>query len=625
MFRRKKICLLTIGLIFLIILISNIQYNSKNSKNNEVYITPKLSASLEGAENILITDILRTINVSGYDLVNYKDELRILNQNNNPITSIFIPIHLNKSNDVIFCKATGESKNTLLTERAHLVLNDYELIAIYFDSPLLPHQQTTISFYHSHINSLVYYTQLTEEYQIEQYINITESIFPILPYKAGGGVVQTQIIFPEASNIVYFEKVIDLGFPITATTLVYDLSQSVYFDHVDPFLANFNKSQQEVLISFQDNRFSKMEFEKIDREINISPWGIIKVKENCILQNLGVIDISTLPLHIPYSSKNVRVYDDIGAIGYGDVVLDDSEIFLNKKSFTINLAQNRVPLKPLSKISFTVEYVLDIYEYTSINWFQESIQINLFTTTFECLSKEQTINVVIQGCNNLEYVSLPPDAIIDTGGSKTLVYNFEFVTPIESKMIQFTFSIDLFELLLRPIIITLIIGLLASIYVILIKIKKEREEKFVTEKVEIPIDELREFCSLQEEKNALVLEIRRGEEDAKRKKIAKKIYSNLLSKNTTKIEQIKQELLPFKKVLMDTSETFENIIKKIDVLDAERESVNDSLTLLDNRYKKGKLPSKAAYQKLFEDFMKRRRRIDRTIDKNIQQLRSYLL
>ncbi len=625
MFRRKKICLLALGLIFLMILIPNIQYNSENNKRSEEYITPKLSASLEGAENILITDILRTINVSGYDLVNFKDELRILNQNNNPITSIFIPIHINKSSDVIFCKATGESKNTLLTERAHLILNDYELIAIYFDSPLLPHQKTTISFYHSHKDSLIYYTLLNEENQIQQYMNITESLFPILPYKAGGGIIQTQIIFPKASDIVYYDKVIDLGLPITPTTLVYDLSQSVYFDHVDPFLANFNKSQQEVLISFQDNRFSKMEFEKINREINISPWGIIKVKENYILQNLGAIDISTFPLHVPYSTINVRVYDNLGDIGGGDVVLDDSETFSNKKSFIINLAQNRVPLKPLSKISFTVEYVLDIYEYTSLNWFQESIQINLFTTTFECLGKEQTINVVIQGCNNLEYVSLPPDAIIDTGASKTLVYNFEFVTSIESKMIQFTFSIDLFELLLRPIIITLIIGLLASIYVIIIKIKKEREEKFVTEKVEIPIEELREFCSLHEEKNALVLEIRRAEEDAKRKKIAKKIYSNLLSKNTTKIEQIKQELLPFKKVLMDTNETFENIIKKLDVLDAERESVNDSLTLLDNRYKKGKLPSKAAYQKLLEDFMKRRRRIDRTIDKNIQQLRSYLL
>ena len=627
MFRRKKICFLTLGLIFLIILISNIQYNSENSKNNEEYITPKLSASLEGAENILITDIVRNINISGYDLVNFEDKFSILNQNNNPITSIFIPIHLNKSNDVIFCKATGESKNTLLTERAHLVLNDYELIAIYFDSPLLPHQQTTISFYHSLRNCLVYYTEWEEvETQLveKQYINITESIFPILPYKVEGGLIQTNFIMPKTSNVVWYDKVEDMGFPIIQTQIVYDLTQSLYFDHIDPFLANFNKSQQDILISFQDNRFSKMEFEKINREINISPWGIIKVKENYLLQNLGVIDISTFPLHVPYSSKNVQVYDDIGNIG-NEVVLDDSETFSNKKSFTINLALNRVPLKPFSKISFTVEYVLDIYEYTSLNWFQESIQIDLFTTTFECLSKEQTINVVIQGCNNLEYVSLPPDAIIDTGGSKTLVYNFEFVTSIESKMIQFTFSIDLFELLLRPIIITLIIGLLASIYVIVIKIKKEREEKFVTEKVEIPIDELREFCSLHEEKNALVLEIRRAEEDAKRKKIAKKIYSNLLSKNTTKIEQIKQELFPFKKILMETSETFENIIKKLDVLDAERESVNDSLTLLDNRYKRGKLPSKAAYQKLLEDFMKRRRRIDRTIDKNIQQLRSYLL
>ncbi|MFW9945542.1 MAG: hypothetical protein ACFFDX_01815 [Candidatus Odinarchaeota archaeon] len=624
MSRRRKNCLLAIGLIFLIILISNIQYNSENSKNNGDNITPKLSASLDGAENILITDLIRTVNISGYDLVNFKDKLTILNQNDNPITSIFFPIHLNKSNDVIFCKATGEGKNTLLTERAHLILNDYELIAIYFDSPLLPHQKTTISFYHTHTNCLVYYTQLNEEYQTVQYINITESIFPILPYKAEGGTIQTSFIMPETSDLIWYEKVIDLGLPIIETTLVYDLTQTVYFDHVAPFLANFNKTQRDVLITFQDNRFTKMECEKTNREINISPWGIIKVKENYILQNLGAIDISTFPLHVPYSSKNVHVYDNIGEIGE-DIVLTDSDKFPNKKSFTIYLSQNRVPLKPLSKISFTVEYELDIYEYISINWFQESIQINLFTTTFEFLGKEQTINVVIQGCNNLEYVSLPPDAIIDSGGAKTLVYNFEFITSIESKMIQFTFSIDLFELLLRPILITLIIGLIASIYVIVIKIKKEREEKFVIEKVEIPVQELREFCSLHEEKNALVLEIRRAEEDAKRKKIAKKVFSNLLSKNTTKIEQIKQELLPFKKILMETSETFESIIKKLDVLDAERESVNDSLTLLDNRYKRGKLPSKAAYQKLLEDFMKRRRRIDKTIDKNIQQLRSYLL
>ena len=122
-----------------------------------------------------------------------------------------------------------------------------------------------------------------------------------------------------------------------------------------------------------------------------------------------------------------------------------------------------------------------------------------------------------------------------------------------------------------------------------------------------------------------MLEIRIAEEDAKRKKLAKKSYNNLVSKNSTKIEQIKNEILPFKKSLIEAGEIFENIVQKLDVLDAERISVDDSINLLENRYKRGKLPSRQAYQKLSDDFFKRRKKIDRTIDKYIQQLRSYLL
>ena len=107
--------------------------------------------------------------------------------------------------------------------------------------------------------------------------------------------------------------------------------------------------------------------------------------------------------------------------------------------------------------------------------------------------------------------------------------------------------------------------------------------------------------------------------------MAKKTYKNLFAKNNAKIDKIKEEILPFKKILIETSDTYNNIIKKLDVLDAERISVNDSLNLLESRYKRGKLPSKAAYQKLSDDFFNRRKKIDRTIDKYIQQLRSYLL
>lgn len=618
MSRSKKNFLFVFGLISLILLFSNVQFKYNYTSQNKNNYILKSSPNLEGAENILITDIQRDVNISGYGLVTINDRLTILNQNNNPINSIFISIPLNNSADLIFCKATGENMNSLLTERSNFILDDYEMIAIYFDSPLLAQQEKTIDFLHTHKNHLSFI--YTGE---QQNITITESIFPLLPYKAEGSSIKSIFRIPADSELGNYEKVDDLGFDITNTEVLYDLTQSNYFNRLDPFLGNFNKTQREVTIICQDTSFTKIEFKEITREIDISPWGIIKIKENYLLENLGPIDIDIIPLHIPYNSKNIHVYDDISDLYNTD--LEDSTLFSNKKLFSIRFSRNRIPLKPSSKISFTLEYSLDINEFSSTNWFQESIQIDLLTTTFEFLGKDQVIKLIIEGCNDLEYISHQPDAIMDIRGSKILMYNSEFVSPIETKLILFTFSIDLFGLLFRPMIIALIIGILASLYVILFKIKKEKEDILIIEKKAIPIDEIREFCSLYEEKNALILEIRKAEEEAKRKKIAKKTYSNILDKNVSKIEQIKKESIPFKKILLETNETFQNIVKKLDILDAERESVNDSLSLLENRYKRGKLPSKAAYQKLLGDFMKRRKKIDKTIDKYIQQLRSYLL
>lgn len=161
--------------------------------------------------------------------------------------------------------------------------------------------------------------------------------------------------------------------------------------------------------------------------------------------------------------------------------------------------------------------------------------------------------------------------------------------------------------------------------VLIIKTRKEEKISVAIKKELIPINEIREYCSLYEEKNALIFEIRQAEEDAKRKKIVKKKYKNILDKNAAKIEEIQKEITPFKEIILDVGETFNKILKNIDVLDAERTSINDSINLLEMRYKRGRLPSKAAYEKLTDNFLNRRNKIDRSIDKSIQQLRSYLL
>jgi len=616
MFRIKKIFIVVIGFLFITLIISSLNLSFENPiQDNNDYIIPRRSTNLEGAENILITKILRYVNVSEYGLVNFEDYLKVLNKNNNPISSISIGIPLSRIDDLIFIKAKDSRKESLLTERTNFDINDFKMVNIYFDTPLLYQQEIELSISQTY-NNLLHF----EKSGTDQNINFTSFIYPTLPYKARGENIKTIIRAPDTSTVNYFERIDTIGGEISPGLLLYDLSSSILIDHLDPFLANLAEESREITITYQNNFYTKLELEKIYRDINILPWGIIKIREEAIIQNTGVIAISSFTFDIPLASKNVRVFDSIGDLS-AEVAESDS----NTKTFEIYLPRNRVSISPLSKFEFIIEYNLPFEEYISMNWFQESFQIDLMITRYPFIAINQDINIIIEGCGNLEYISSLPDSIIDSGGSKILIYNSNYVSPLESNLVQITFGIDLFDLILRPIIIIIIIASISSVYVVYTKLSKKKEGISIIERDLTVLNEIREFCALYEEKNALILEIRRGEEDLKRKKITKKTFMNLSDKNSAKIEQIKREIVPFKNTVIEANEIFRNIIGKLDLMDAERISVNDSLNLLENRYKRGKLESKAVYQKLLEDFMKRRRRIDRTIDKFIQQLRSYLL
>jgi hypothetical protein len=510
-------------------------------------------------------------------------------------------------------------------------MQSYEMITIYFDSPLLPSQEVTINVLQTYQNLITHQYAFILD-QPSQLVNFTGLLFPILPYKSEGN-IKSNYRLPEGTILNFHKQFEGMGLRIGSRNVLYDLEQSFNINHLDPFLENLEENN-ETTITFEDRLSTKLEIEEINREIYISPWGVVKIKEEIRIENLGIILIPFLSINLPVDIKNIHIYDDLGELL--GVSITDSTEGPSRKVLTIALYQNRVSLAPYSKFKFFIEYNLPYEKLVSYNWLQQSILINIFTTSYDFLIHQQTTSVVIEGCGSIDYASSLPEAMIKTGDTRVLVYNSENVGPLESKTILFTFTVDIFGLILRPLIFmliiaflssvfVLIIAFLSSVFVLIIKTQEREEQLSVFKKEFIPTHEIREFCSLYEEKNALILEIRKAENEAKRKKLAKKTYKNLLAKNTTKIDQIKGEITPFKKVLMETNETFNNIVKKLDVLDAERFSVNDSLNLLETRYKRGKLPSKAAYQKLSDDFFNRRKKLDRTIDKYIQQLRSYLL
>ncbi|MFX1552990.1 MAG: hypothetical protein ACFFBV_03610 [Promethearchaeota archaeon] len=615
MLKRDKILLLFAGFLLFVVIFSFLADNSNleypNYKKNSKL---ENSSSLEGIENVLITQVNRQVNISLTGLISINDSLEIKNFNNNPISSFFYGIPVDLSDDLVFFKAMGTDQNTLLTESPYMIMNGHELIVIYFNSPLLPHQTRRIRIYY------IYKDIPSYGKSNPQPVSSLVTVYPLLPYRLEGKIIAIFHYPISASGGQSDWGVVDDGRHLVRFNFN-TIKNEIGADFIAPFLENLGDKKNSK-ISFTDSSATKTEMIEINRNIFISPWGIIRVKEDFSIQNLGKIDFYRVSFKIPKNADNLYISDDLGEIL--GITIENSGTS-KYKTVRINLFVNRLNMTPNSIWNFKVEYNLPFENYVSQNWFQESVKIDLLTTVYDYLGRDQTINVIIDGCQNINSITNPPDTIKISQGTTIIVYKSDFVTPIEEMLIQFTFTIDPFYILLRPVIFILIIAISASIFVLITKTRKKQYDKAMIIREFIPVNEIREFSSLYEEKNALTLEIRQAEEDTKRKKMAKKKYKNILDKNKSKIEEIQQEIIPFKKIIIETNETFENIIKKLDVLEAERISVKDSLSLLESRYKRGRVPSRAAYQNLSDKIKKRRKKIDRTIDKLLQQLRSYTL
>lgn len=614
MFRRKTTLSIFIGILVMFILFSFIPASSKinydKNLDSNIKEYPNISASLEGIDNILITQINREAEINGYGLVNINDEIKIKNMNENPISSVFIGIPLTQSENIVYYEVEGEDGNTLSTERDDLVMKEFEMIVIYFDSPLKPQETIKILFLHSYKNMLSY----TKQVGSEQKIDFIGYVFPLMPYRAEGSIEAVYEI-PDTSRVdnSSWGNVDNFEDTITFST-----------NSLDPFLANI---QQDGLIeiSLYDDEITRLEFNEINREIYISPWGIIKVTEEYEIINKGAIEFNELFFEIPGPAKDIKVYDDLGEILGVEITPEENYYNLTYKDLYIDLSVNRVDIIPDSKFIFNIEYFLPFEKYFSLNWIQLSIKIDLLTSIYEYLGIDQAVKIIIEGCLSLDYVSEPPVAIEYSQNSIILVYESDYIVPFLEEELLFTFIVNYLDMSVRPITFIVLIALISAGYVILIKTRKETAEFALFRKDLLPINDIREFCSLYDEKNALLLEIRQAEEDVKRKKIIKKKYRNILDNNMKKIEEVDKEIITFKKIVREINPTFENFINKLEILEAERVSIEDSLNLLEARYRRGRLPSRKAYLSLSENFLRRRKKIDRSIDKNIQQLRSYLL
>ena len=600
--KSSTIGLLFVGLVLIVILSSTIISNLPGTDENTDELTT-LNAPLLSSDftQMNISAVQRDFTFHENGLVYITDAITITNEQGSSINSMHVLIPSVLKNSLIFYQAYDQGNVALSTSKWNELDDGHAVLEIAFNYPVGSYQEETITLktvYKDAFN----YTSAYNRYDI----NI--DLVPLTNYFIDS--YTTNVILPSGVNSPTFIPVgTDEGnnvYQFTGTSVS-------------------NKDTVQTHLEFVNSASGYLKFSKINRMISVYPHGLIKVEEEQTLKSYSNTQTSQIKFSVPGGIVgNVTARDDLGEI----IGLSQNE-FENidgQKNVTFTLTANRFALGFESQITYTIEYTLDSENYFSQDIGKFNVNLDLITTKTEILVEEETTTVILKGCTSISSYSanIQESEIVKNSQGISITKTYFDVTAQHSGQIDITFKANSLLLFGRAFILSTLFLIVIGAYVVY-RSKNPRDDQALQSDDRIPVSELNEFIKLYEEKNALSVDKDDLDEELLRRKIKKKIYNSRVKNIEKQIKELADEILPFKQLLIKSDSRISDLIQKLDFIEAEIISVRDSITLLDNRYKLGKLPSKGAYEKLSRELLIKLSKSQKKIDRYINDLRSYVI
>ncbi len=355
---------------------------------------------------------------------------------------------------------------------------------------------------------------------------------------------------------------------------------------------------------------------------NFNDW---RVTSNLIVENRGLLDVDTLKFTLPGDAYQVKVYDTFGAI----LGLKLDAPVGDYKNASLNLLLNRYKISTDTKFQFTLEYRLPAGNRISVGDERNMIHVPLdrFCTT-PWLTRDLKVRFGLAGAVSVNFDSMVvPDEVDSIDGVQYIIYKKDLASPNSPAVIMIDYKFSNFSLQARPLIITVVSMIVLVAYVSLKKVKMVYGERKEGEgaTLETPVEDLKEFTQLFEEKVGLYIEIEHLNDDYQKRKIKKREYSIRIEGSNKQLKELDLDIKKPKSRLIALGGRFKEIIDDLDVLEAERQSVQDTLMALEFRYKEGKIPSKAAFEKLYGENISKLKQIKNAIDSGLNELKGYFL
>lgn len=365
-------------------------------------------------------------------------------------------------------------------------------------------------------------------------------------------------------------------------------------------------NDMEISIKFNNPSQELISFESIRRQITITSSGQVISRDFYHVINLGP-QINTITLVKPQNASPISAFDNAGSIQDKLQMKTDSLVI----SPRFNLIQTN------DSFNFMIEYWMPLEnDLKRIEWPNNYQFTTDLAKTEDLIIKQYVVNVSLPKEAQIEHLSSHPNSTItQADGNEILFYDFGMLLPGQIRSLTINYQYPIFLASISPLswIFSFEIVLVAIGAAILMK----RPMKMITK---IPIEKIKRFINLQDEKIGLRFELEKSSEEIARGAISKHEYRRRRKSVEMRISELNRTLANLKSELKAGDPKYDQMIRRLDKAEAELEGLRVSDNQITTQYRSGRI-SKDAYESLSRDYRKRIEKARETIDIAIVTLR----
>ncbi len=350
----------------------------------------------------------------------------------------------------------------------------------------------------------------------------------------------------------------------------------------------------------------------VERDIKIGSTGTLSVRDTYNLHNYA-IPVTSLTITLPDGATNVMAYDVVGAMW----TTPQNPAPPYQVSVSPRYGQG---VRGGENFTFSLSYNLPQSEYLKqVNWWGDyNLTLPMLNNREDFVFDNATIKIMAPSGIRIDNVQLPPtnpvaapihyDPIRRQIQLQGVTVSSNVTLGVFFRFIPFWAAFGYLPWLL---------GLEVALAAVVLTVRVRRGPELA---IPIPVEKLREFVGLYDERISLSRELVAMEEEVARGGMVKHEFRRRTKVMELRLDEINRSLMAVKAEIRAISQHYDELIRRIDRAEAEIQVCRGSLNQVRAQYRSGK-STRETYDAMVNDLTKRIDRAEETVETILITLR----